>query len=137
MHLWWHKPWLFDSSSDECDQLAEELACLEDQHQLPPVLRGHLIERRAQVSTLLNAAEVKHEKHMRVNTKYNFIYASYKPHLYYWELIELQRKLILTGLIMFVKPGTATQLAVAFLIMLFFFVLQSRACPFSDEVQMI
>ena len=41
------------------------------------------------------------------------LYASYKPDYPYFEVYDLIRKLFLTGIIIFVRPGTVTQIATA------------------------
>jgi hypothetical protein len=42
-----------------------------------------------------------------------FLWKSYTPILYYWEVIECIRRLLLTGAIVFIAPGTSAQAAVA------------------------
>jgi hypothetical protein len=42
-----------------------------------------------------------------------FLWKSYTPNMYYWEVIECLRRLSLTGAIVFIAPGTAAQAAVA------------------------
>ena len=41
--------------------------------------------------------------------------ADYKPRYYYWEMAELMRKMILTGLVSVVAPGSLLQISVAVL----------------------
>jgi hypothetical protein len=60
------------------------------------------------------------------------LFLSYEPQFYWWEVLELFRKLLLTGLIIFVMPETPTQLAVGCLITLAFMVLYSYAQPYED-----
>jgi hypothetical protein len=45
-----------------------------------------------------------------------FLYSAYRPQLYYWELVECGRRILLTGFMCFIYPNTATQPAVACLI---------------------
>jgi ABC-type multidrug transport system fused ATPase/permease subunit len=42
-----------------------------------------------------------------------FLWKSYTPNMYYWEVIECMRRLLLTGAIVFIAPGTVAQAAVA------------------------
>jgi hypothetical protein len=42
-----------------------------------------------------------------------FLWKSYTPNMYYWEVIECVRRLLLTGAIVFIAPGTSAQAAVA------------------------
>jgi hypothetical protein len=62
------------------------------------------------------------------------LYLNYEPQFFWWEALELIRKLILTGVIIFIMPETPTQLAVGCLITLAFMVLYSYAQPYEDIV---
>jgi hypothetical protein len=42
-----------------------------------------------------------------------FLWKTYTPNLYYWEVVECMRRLLLTGAIVFIKPGTRAQVTVA------------------------
>jgi hypothetical protein len=42
-----------------------------------------------------------------------FLWKTYTPQMYYWEVIECMRRLLLTGAIVFIKPGTRAQVTVA------------------------
>jgi len=52
--------------------------------------------------------------------------------MYPAESMELFRKLALTGLIIFIKPGSAAQLAMGCIISLFFTVMYAKLVPYSD-----
>eukprot|EP00935_MAST-01C_sp_MAST-1C-sp1_P002074 g2074.t1 len=62
------------------------------------------------------------------------LYLNYEPQFFWWESLELVRKLILTGAIIFIMPETPTQLAAGCLITLSFMVLYSYAQPYEDLV---
>jgi hypothetical protein len=47
-----------------------------------------------------------------------FLWQAYRPQMFYWELIECLRRLLLTGAIVFIYPNTTTQAAVACLLAL-------------------
>jgi hypothetical protein len=42
-----------------------------------------------------------------------FLWKTYTPQMYYWEVVECLRRLLLTGAIVFVKPGTRAQVTIA------------------------
>jgi hypothetical protein len=42
-----------------------------------------------------------------------FLWKSYTARMYYWEVVECMRRLLLTGAIVFIAPGTAAQAAIA------------------------
>jgi hypothetical protein len=53
---------------------------------------------------------------------------------YYWEVVELMRKLLLTGLIGMIGRGTIAQAVVATTITFFFFALAFKEQPYEDPV---
>jgi hypothetical protein len=42
-----------------------------------------------------------------------FLWQSYTPNMYYWEVVECVRRLVLTSFMVFIVPGTAAQAAIA------------------------
>eukprot|EP00953_Heterococcus_sp_UTEX-ZZ885_P035577 18362-Heterococcus_DN1.PRE.1 len=42
-----------------------------------------------------------------------FLWKTYTPQMYYWEVVECMRRQLLTGTIVFIKPGTRAQVSVA------------------------
>jgi len=67
-----------------------------------------------------------HPDYESVHDKLGFIYSSYEPQAWYWELVELAQKFLLTGVVIFLYPGTMSQIAYAFLFSIFFFILHIR-----------
>jgi len=59
-----------------------------------------------------------------------FIYISYVPMAFYWELVELLKKFILCSVVIFIKPNTLAQVAFAFIVTLLFFLAQISVIPF-------
>jgi hypothetical protein len=59
-----------------------------------------------------------------------FIYISYVPAAFYWELVELLKKFILCSVVIFIKPDTLAQVAFAFIVTLMFFLAQISVIPF-------
>ena len=52
-----------------------------------------------------------HPKHQLVAAKYSFIYKEYGEEAWFFELVLMLQKLALTGLLIFVLPGSISQLA--------------------------
>ena len=71
-----------------------------------------------------------HETNPELENELGFLYAGYDREYYWWEVIECFRKLMLTGLITFVNPGTSSQLFAAVLISQVFIVLYARQKPY-------
>ena len=48
-----------------------------------------------------------------MRTRLGALYEGYEPRYFWWESVEMIRKLVLCSLLQLVSPGTATQLALA------------------------
>jgi hypothetical protein len=57
----------------------------------------------------------RRREHIHLNAT-EFLTKLYRPDMYYWELVECARRILLTGGLVFIFPNTATQAAVACLI---------------------
>merc|ERR1719162_1548619 len=82
--------------------------------------------RLVNVSRQTQRSEEWKAKHTQVHAKLSFLYGGYTPKAYYWEIVMLMQKLLLTGLLIFIKPGTTSQLAAGFFISGVFFVLHVK-----------
>eukprot|EP00793_Prasinoderma_coloniale_P002951 PRCOL_00006417-RA len=60
------------------------------------------------------------------------LFASYHTECWYWELVELLRKLVLTGALVFVDAGGSGQVAVGLLVACFFLVSNLALRPYAD-----
>ena len=61
-----------------------------------------------------------------------FLHKEYEPHLFWWELVEMLRRLVLIGLMVVIYNGSMLQLTLGTLcaaILLFF---QVQAAPFNE-----
>merc|ERR1712166_554493 len=81
---------------------------------------------------LLKRHEEKILAHNRDTLKeFDALVGDYEPEYYYWECVEMGRKLMLAGFIMFVEPGTPIQVAVAMAVTFGFFAASVRHTPYS------
>ena len=64
---------------------------------------------------------------------FNFLIADYKTDFWYWEVVELGRKLILSGLISLLGRGSIAQAVVATMVSFFFFAANVRALPYKSR----
>ncbi|GMH70102.1 hypothetical protein TrLO_g7545 [Triparma laevis f. longispina] len=60
----------------------------------------------------------KNEEDYQTMTRISFLYSMYEPQCYDFEVKETVRKLLLTGGLIFLKPGTASQIVVSILMCL-------------------
>ena len=64
--------------------------------------------------------------------KISFLWEMYKPRYWYFEVIECVRRLIMTGMLVLVRPGETTQVAVAMLFAIISIVLYTHLRPFEN-----
>merc|ERR1712196_565883 len=62
-----------------------------------------------------------------------FIYEAYEAPFYWWEVLEMSRKLLLTGAILFLGPGSTAQLAVAMLVASYYMASHIKCQPFGSD----
>eukprot|EP00937_MAST-01D_sp_MAST-1D-sp2_P000945 g945.t1 len=74
--------------------------------------------------------EIVRTPHHNTSRYMGSLYVAYSSRFYYWEVIELLRKVLLTGVILLVEPGSSTQLATGCLISLAFMVAYSAYKPY-------
>ena len=60
------------------------------------------------------------------------LWAPYKPHRYYYEVVECGRRIALTGLAVFLMPGSAAQSAIEVLLSALFMTISDVLSPFVD-----
>jgi hypothetical protein len=69
-----------------------------------------------------------------LSAKISFLHADYSKHVYWWELVESMKKLVLTGfLALIVDPGTLIRLFVAIVIAFVTLVMQGIVSPMKSE----
>ena len=51
------------------------------------------------------------------------LYVDYEPQYYYWEVVEMLKKMMLTGGLVLLAPGSSAQIVLAILITLFYLTL--------------
>ena len=64
-----------------------------------------------------------------VTSPYASLFGAYKPEFWYWECIECVRRLSLTGLLVFMYPGSEKQVLLAMLICFFWMIIYSIIQP--------
>eukprot|EP00953_Heterococcus_sp_UTEX-ZZ885_P019923 11128-Heterococcus_DN1.PRE.3 len=80
-----------------------------------PALYSYLLWRNKYKLSSKNDASVRMlDRHRDVSLRpTRFLWKSYRPRMYYWEVVECVRRLLLTGAVVFIAPGTTAQAAVA------------------------
>ena len=62
-----------------------------------------------------------------------FLFATYSCQCWYWETVELVRKLLLTSILALIAPGSAGQVVVGFLLAFIMLMANLRIRPFAEE----
>jgi hypothetical protein len=62
------------------------------------------------------------------------LFHSYRPHLWWWEMVETANRLLLTGVLVLVAQGSALQIVIGLLLSLLFIRLYDSFDPFDDHV---
>jgi hypothetical protein len=63
----------------------------------------------------------------------SFLWSPYKQQAYWWEVAECIRRLLLTGVLVFILPGTAGQSAVACVFSVLTLIVFAKVSPFADR----
>ena len=63
-----------------------------------------------------------------------FLHAPFRPTFFYFDLIELSKKLLLIGFASLIEPGSLTQMMVAVLVSLLFLVLHLQSLPYRNHL---
>jgi hypothetical protein len=72
-----------------------------------------------------------------IGRDYSFLMDAFKPDYLYWEALDMLRKLLLVGVVLWIGRGTVAQLSVAIVLSFGFFALQMNTMPykvFTDNV---
>jgi hypothetical protein len=88
--------------------------------------RRELVSSSAQASITTNAGSAQ-QKPFEIMS---FFYRDYKPRFYYWEVVEVVRKLLLTGVLVTFQKGTAIQTVAAMSIIMLHIVLLVHYKPY-------
>ncbi|CAN0108913.1 unnamed protein product [Ectocarpus sp. 12 AP-2014] len=64
------------------------------------------------------------------------LWEAYKPERFYYEVIECGRRIMLTGVAVFIYPNDAAQIAITILIAVFFFAVFDILSPYTSEFDM-
>jgi hypothetical protein len=80
-----------------------------------------------------NAAEPVEESEKKIVERLGFLFQSYKPEVWYFEIIEMIRKLVMASILLFIYEGTASQIIIGFIVTLVSLLLSLWLQPFSNE----
>ena len=75
----------------------------------------------------------KHPDYIRVHSRYGNLFQQYEPQFWFWEVIEMIRKLLLTGGLVLAADGTSAQFLIAQVISLLYLVLVIRYVPYEND----
>lgn len=70
-------------------------------------------------------------------SSFDFLFSAYGPELWWWEILETARRLLLTGLLVFFIPGSASQVVIALLIAVLCGMMYVGFSPFMDSMDTV
>ena len=76
-------------------------------------------------------AEMRREQKML--RRYGLLYAKYRKGCWWWELVELARKLVLSSVLILIRPGTVSQVWFSLLMSMLFLLLAVFFAPYRDH----
>lgn len=95
-----------------------------------PLLYGYFLYKNRRV--LKSEVEGDRETSPQVQ-QISDLWAPYKPGRFYYEVIECARRMSLTGVVVFIYPNTAAQVAVTLIIAFSFVVVSERLAPYVSK----
>jgi hypothetical protein len=75
----------------------------------------------------------KPEEKDRLENVYGSLYVQYEPKYYWWEVFEMIKKMLLTGGLVMLAPGSSAQILVAVIITLIYYSLVLKLEPYEDD----
>jgi hypothetical protein len=70
----------------------------------------------------------------KLRARYSFMVSDYKPKYYYWEVLVMLEKMILTAAIGVIRRGTPEQIVIAVMVSMTFMTLHARCWPYVLEI---
>ncbi len=80
-----------------------------------------------------DTSENAHKREKMVVLRLGFLFQSYRPSVWFFEVIEVFRKLIMASILIFVYEGTASQVVTGFMVTLVALLLSLWLRPFNDS----
>ena len=75
---------------------------------------------------------IRHDKPTALSASIAFLHREFEPHFYWWELVEMLRRLVLVGLFVLIERGSVTQLIYATVYCLVHLLVQLQAAPYKS-----
>ena len=85
------------------------------------------------VSELSGRLKIERARRSADLMPYIALFEAYKPEYWYWECIECVRRLSLTGLLVFIYPGSEKQVLLAMLICFIWMIIYSNIQPYLES----
>jgi len=137
--VWRHRALLARSPEQVCEALAaqgraapEDMQAFADDWRAQASLAARSAEAEAVVSRSARALgrRLVAEAARREATGSAVLFEAYRPDVWWWEVSELARRLLLSGALVFAWPGTARQAALAVLVALWFVLASTWLSPY-------
>ena len=84
----------------------------------------------ASISTMKQVVGAELRHHDPSIAHLEFLWGAYEPRCWYWEVVESVRRLMLTGMLVFCMPDSATQIVIGILIAIFSIFMYGKMGPY-------
>lgn len=116
-----------DSPSHRAFQVYAGLMILLYTVGIPALYTGILVKFRAELKNAVGREESQSTK------SFSDLWKPYKPSVFYYEVIECGRRVLLTGAVVFIYPNTSAQVAVTLIIAFAFAMTSEALAPFASR----
>lgn len=121
-----------------------QIQCDSAKHICHQIYAGFMIVLYAAGIPLLYAVLLFRNRHVLTNTEGRAdnsvlksttdLWKPYKPERFYYEVIECGRRILLTGVVVFIYPNTPSQIAVILVVAVFYMVLAEALAPYASRL---
>ena len=74
------------------------------------------------------------EQETKLSAALSFLHREYEPRYFWWEILEVVKKLVLVGFAAILMPGSVMQLVIAMMVSLLLLLLNAVAAPYRSDV---
>jgi hypothetical protein len=74
-----------------------------------------------------------HEYSQRLMVRFQMLFDVYDREAFFWEVLEMIRKMVMTAVVTFILPGSSTQIFISTVIAFLFLLLVVKVAPFQDS----
>mmetsp|Transcript_34696 Transcript_34696/g.81350 ORF Transcript_34696/g.81350 Transcript_34696/m.81350 type:complete len:657 (-) Transcript_34696:235-2205(-) len=126
--LVWKKPYELKIALKKCDEQMQKMQDATTRYQSKAQR-----DKSARMQTLLDLRRFELLQEKKAVDRLGFLFLAYRPAMWWFEFMEMMRKLVISSVLVFVWEGTASQVVFAFVVTLVFLLITMSLRPFSNK----